>query len=74
MFRDNVEFPEHLSDVHNNLVAKLSFIKCASHMYTCNICPGDVLTIQVTPRLGMGQDSHTCELSNKLKKIFLDQG
>ena len=48
--------------------------KCASHMYTCNTCPGDVLNIQVIPRLGMGQDSHTCELSNQLKKIVLDQG
>ena len=48
----------------------MSEIKCATHMYTCNTCPGDVLKIQVTHRLGKGQDSHTCELSNTLKNII----
>ena len=48
----------------------MSEIKCATHMYTCNTCPMDVLKIQVTHRSGTGQDSHTSELSNKLKNVI----
>ena len=48
----------------------MSEIKCATHMYTCNTCPGDALKIQVTHRSGTGQDSHTSELSNKLKNVI----
>ena len=48
----------------------MSEMICATHMYTCNTSPRDVLKIQVTHRSGAGQDSHTSELSNKLKNVI----